>query len=334
MKRDSLLVQTLLVAVCLALVCCSRTAGPPKIRIAVGTGTGASTVVYLAKSLGFFEQEGLDVEVEELSGAAKTMEALAGGSVEVGLSTYEQTVQLCATGREVKNFFLISTSLTLVLAGAPGAPAIKQIEDLKGGTVGVTSIGSATQNWVNMILIKHGMKPSDVTPVSIGGGATAVAAVENRKVDAALLTSPAFETLRDRRPDIPVLLDLRTADGTKNVFGTPQIPVVGAVATSRWLAENPATAKRIARGLAKAARWMHDRPAAEIATKLPPSLQSPGSDAAVRSLELLRPSFSLDGRMIPGGPEVIRDYLKLVVDPALSVDLAKTYTDEFLEAKP
>ena len=42
----------------------------------------------------------------------------------------------------------------------------------------------------------------------------------------------------------------------------------------------------------------------------------------------------IDDPMPSNGAEAIRDVLKPAVDPSLSVDLAKTYTDEFLEAKP
>lgn len=327
-------VTALLAAVCLFLASCSKPAGRPKVRIAASIGTLALFHLYLTKSLGFWEQEGIDVELEEFSGSAKSLEAVIGGSADISATTYEQAVQVSATGREVKCFFLLSNTLIMVLVAAPGQPAIHRIEELKGRTVGLSGVGSVSQNWLNLILLRHDMKPADVAPVTIGSGAAAVAAVENRKVDAAFLTSTTFEALRDRRPEIKVLLDLRTAEGTQKLFGVPGIPTTAVVASSRWLAENPDTARRVSRALGRAARWTHDHSPAEIATNLPQSPQATGSDALRRSLEIGKPSLSLDGRMIPGGPEVIRDYLKLVVDPSLNIDLAKTYTNEFLDPQP
>lgn len=315
------------------LASCSRPGARPRVRIAVLSTSIATLEVYLAKSLGLFEQEGPDVHLEELSSTGKTMEALLGGSVAICASTYEQTLQAAARGRDVRSFFLLYTFPNMALVLSPGRPLTK-IEQLKNGTVGVTSLGSASQNYLSLILLRHGMSLADVQPVAIGTAATSIAALENNKVDAAMLNSIPLEMLRARRPDVKVLVDLRTREGTAALFGVPHVPVGTVVSSSRWLAENPDTARRITRALGRAAGWIHERPSTEVAASLPASWHTPGSDAALRSLELAMPALSRDGRMPPGGPEAIRDFLKLAVDPSLNVDLAKTYTNEYLEAKP
>ncbi|MBL8210503.1 MAG: ABC transporter substrate-binding protein [Bryobacterales bacterium] len=313
---------------------CLRPGTRPRVRIAVLSTSIGTLAVYLAKSLRFFEQEGLDVHLEELSSTGKTMEALLGGSVAICASTYEQTLQAAALGRDVRSFFLLYTFPNNALVVAPGRPLITTIEQLKNKTVGVTSLGSASQNYLSIILLRHGMSLADVQPVAIGTAGTSIAALENNKVDAAMLTSIPLETLRARRPGMKVLVDLRTPEGTAVVFGVPHVPVGAVVSSSRWLVENPDTARRITRALARAAGWIHERSSIEVAASLPASWHTPGSGAAQRSLELAMPALSRDGRMPQGGPEAIRDFLKLAVDPSLNVDLMKTYTNEFLEAKP
>lgn len=324
----------ILLLLCLLLASCSRPGAKPRVRVAVLSAAVGQLPVYLAKSLGFFEQEGLDVQLEELNSTAKTMEALLGGSADVSATTYEQTLQATAMGRELRSFFLMLVRPNMVLAAVPGRPQIARVQDLKGRTVGVAGLGSASHNYLNLVLIRHGLKPADVTAVSVGAAAPAVAAMENGKVDAALLVSLTFETLRLRKPDTKVLADLRTAEGTEAAFGFSKLPITAAVASPRWLSENPDTARRLTRALVRAARWIDGHSTAEIAANLPEPLQAGGSDAALRSLELVKSSLSVDGRMPPGGPEAVRDYLKLVVDPSLNVDLAKTYTNEFLETQP
>ncbi len=178
------------------------------------------------------------------------------------------------------------------------------------------------------------MTLADVTPVGIGSAASALAAVENGKVDAAFLTSFSFETLRARRLDIKALFDLRAAEGNSALFSVPNFPVSATVASSRWLTANPDTARHLTRALAWAARWIHDHPVAEVAAELPPSLRPPSPESPVRTLEISMPMLSRDDRMPPGGPEAVLHYLKLAVEPSLNVDLAKTYTNEFLEPAP
>ncbi len=317
-----------------SIASCSRAVATRKLRVSVAASSVAQLHVYLAESLGFFKQDGLDVELEETNSTSKTMEALLGGSVEVCASTYEQTVQAASMGREIKSFFLLFTFPNNVVVGSPSWPEIVSIAHLKHRTVGVTALGSASQNYLNLTLLRRGMKPADVTPVAIGASASAVAAVENGKVDAAVLTSLSFEVLRARHPEVKVLADLRTPAGTAALFGAPHVPIGAAVASSRWLAGNRDAACRVARALGRAAQWIHQRSAAEIAANLPHSLRTPGSEAALRSLQYAMLGLSRDGRMPRGGPEAIHDYLKLAVDPSIEVDLATTYTNEYLEANP
>ena len=319
---------------CLLLASCAQPGAKPKIRIAILSGAVAQLHIYMAKHLGFFEREGLDVHLEEFSSTGKTMEALVGGSVEIGASTYEQTVQVASMDRGVKAFFVLFTSPSMVLTVAAGRPQINKVAHLKGRMVGVTSLGSASQNNLSLILIRNGMTLADVTPVAIGTAASAIAAVENAKVDAAMLTSLTFETLRGRRPEITVLVDARTVEGTTALFGVPHIPIVAVASSSRWLLQNPDIARRVVRALTRAGRWIQEHPAEEVAANMPESFRVPGSDAHLKALRLALPAYSVDGRMPPDGPAAVLAYLKVAVDPSLNVDLSKTYTNEYLEGKP
>jgi len=54
----------------------------------------------------------------------------------------------------------------------------------------------------------------------------------------------------------------------------------------------------------------------------------------LKSLRLALPAYVVDGRMPPDGPAAVLANLKVAVVPSLNVDLSKTYTNEYLEAKP
>lgn len=59
---------------------------------------------YMADALGYYKQEGVTVKVEEVAGGSKAMQALLGGSADVAVGAYEQTIQIAAEGRRVQSF--------------------------------------------------------------------------------------------------------------------------------------------------------------------------------------------------------------------------------------
>ncbi len=313
---------------------CSHADNRPRLRMAVMAGSIGHLPMYLAHSLGYFADEGLDVHMEELNSTARTMEAVLGGSVDFGASTYEQVLQMQGEGGSVKAFFLLALRPTQVLVVSPRSPGIRRIADLKGRTVGVTSLGSATQSVLSRLLVNYGMTLADVTPVAIGSSGTAVAAVEHGKVDAAMLVSLAFENLRARNPGVTVLLDARTAEGCRELFGVPVVPGSAVVATPRWLAENGGTARRVTRALARAAKWIQEQPLDEMHRHFPAALRSSNAEADRRALEIMRSSLSTDGRMPPEGPAAAMAFLHSAGHTRLPADPSEAYTEEFLETKP
>src|SRR5262249_46433699 len=74
----------------------------PKLRLAVG---GKSAIFYLPLSiterLGFFKDAGLDVEIADVQSGARALQSLIGGSAELGVGTFDHTIQMQAKGQPV-----------------------------------------------------------------------------------------------------------------------------------------------------------------------------------------------------------------------------------------
>src|SRR5947209_7822830 len=99
--------RRVLLAGLLLLAGCGGGARP--VRIAVG-GQGALRFfpVYLARELGLFDAEGVQVSIDGLPGSAKAMQALLGGSADVGAGFYDQTIQIASEGRQVRAFVTLT----------------------------------------------------------------------------------------------------------------------------------------------------------------------------------------------------------------------------------
>jgi NitT/TauT family transport system substrate-binding protein len=288
--------------------------------------------VILAQSLGYYEEEGLAVHIENVQSNTKAAHALVGGSADVSTGTFTQVLGLTAQGRDVKAFLTMMVQSQVVLVASPGwGNSIRTVRDLRGTPVGVGGFGGPANMALNWILAQNGLAPSDVTIVSIGTLATAVAAVERGKVAAAILNDVEYLMLRKRGIDTVLLADTRGRENTKRCFGVEEYPGVVLIATGQWLRENPDTARRLARAMKRSMQWMHRQSAALVIDRFPAQYRG-DRDIDIEVTSTLLPMFSDTGKMPREGAQAIRRVASVSV-PAIrssTFGVSKTYTNEFV----
>ena len=172
-----------------ALALMSGAALAQKVTIAVG---GAACLCYLptvlAEQLGEYKKAGVEVELVDFKGGSQSLTAVIGGSADVVSGYFDHCVNLAAKNQALEAFVVYDRypGLTLVV-GPKQTGKIKSVEDLKDKKVGVSAPGSSTDFFLKYLLNKHGVDPNSVGVVGIGLGATAVAAMEQGSVDAAVM---------------------------------------------------------------------------------------------------------------------------------------------------
>src|SRR5262249_45133109 len=192
------------------LTACARSGSSgAHVRIAVG---GQNQMVYLpttlAEELGYYREEGLDVELQDFAGGAKALQALVGGSADVVSGFYDHTIQMAAEGKPLVAFVTMLRYPGLVLVTSPRRPGtVTKIEDLRGRIAGVTTAGSSSQMMLTYMLQRHGVPADAVSITAIGSAATAIAAIEHGRVDAGMMADPAFTVVVKRNPTVRVLAD-------------------------------------------------------------------------------------------------------------------------------
>ena len=307
------------------------------VRIAVG---GQSQLLYLptvlTQELGFYEDEGLNVELQDFSGGSKALQALVGGSADVVSGFYDHTIQMQAEGRELIAFVSMLRFPGLVLVTSPQAAGkVATIADLKGRIAGVTTAGSSTHMLLSYLLQRNGVRPDGVSITAIGTAATAIAALEHGKVDAAMMADPAFTLVLRRNPTVHVLADLRHAQGVKRAFGSDTYPGSVLYATGDWIRGNRDTTQRLARALVRTLEWMHKHSAQDIADKAPAAFRGEDPALYVEALKHSMPMYSPDGLMAADGAESVRTLLAESIEKVRNakIDLSKTYTNEFVNGR-
>jgi len=306
------------------------------VRVATYTqGSLTALPLVLAEQLGYFKQEGLAVDVEEMASGAKASQALVGGSADVASAFYELTLQMAAQGRNLISFVNLARYPGYVLMGSPAsASKVHRVEDLKNSMVAISSPGSPTDQFLKYVLIHHGLPADAASTVAAGSNAARVAILEHGGVAAAVLSDPAASQFLKRHPNTTMLADVRNSAGVRQLFSTDTYVSAVLTSSAQWLQRNPDSAHRIARAMNRSLDWMQHHTLEEIAKQTPEKLK--GSDAAVFA-EALRASFSSfppDGRFESGGINAVRKVLT-ATDPQAklaSLDLAKTYTNEFVTA--
>lgn len=304
------------------------------VRLAVG---GMAQLVYLpttlAQRLGHYREEGLNVQLQDFPGGAKALQAMLGGSADVVSGFYDHTLQMAVEGRALQSFVSILQYPGLALVASPATKRpVDRIAHFRGATVGVTAPGSSTHFFLNYLLRKHLVDPDEVAVVGIGHGATALAAVQTGRVDAAVVTDPALAQLVRSAPRLAILADTRTPEGVRDLFGVKQYPASVFYSQRSWMGRHKDTARRLARAMKRTLHWISTHTAQQIAARMPPEHVGPDRSLYEEALMMSMGIYSPDGVMQPEGPKAVLEVLSLSIKALknATIDLAATYTNEFV----
>lgn len=340
----------LLAGLALLLTACGTpSATPPGQSAAGGDGGGGETVTIgvggqtlltylpttLAEQLGYYEEQGLDVDLQDLQGGSKALTAMIGGSTDVTSGYYEHTIQMQAKNQPIEAFvnMNLSSGLALVVADK-NKNSITSVADLMGKNVGVTAPGSSTDMFVKYLLAQNGMKTTDASVSAIGAGSSAVAAVENGQVDAAVMLEPDITVLGKRLGHDPTIItDVRTLDGLQKVFGTRAWPSSSLYAKTEWLEKNPETATKLAAAITKTLDYIANHSGKEIAAEMPEKFAGGDEAQYAAVIDDLKKTLSHDGKFTEDGVKAVLETQR-VANPEIGdkeIDLSKTYTNEFIK---
>jgi NitT/TauT family transport system substrate-binding protein len=235
----------------------------------------------------------------------------------------------------VRGFLVLLTRPATALAVAPAlSGTIRTIRDLGGHTVGVSTPGSWTHQFLNFLLVTNGLSPEDVSTVSVGMSASSVAALEHGTVDAAVLLAGAVTAFEERHPSNPFVADTRTVAGARQVFGSETFPSLSLLAEDRWLRANADTARRLARAVKKGMRWVRDRPAEQVRQMIPDAARM-SEKADLQAIQRMQQGLSTEGLMPAGSAELVENFVA-ISNPkvrAAHIDTARIYTNEFASVR-
>jgi NitT/TauT family transport system substrate-binding protein len=323
----------LLLAGALALTSAAAAgAAKEKVRLAVGSRPG--NIVYLqidlARALGYFEQEGLDVKIQYFDGGTPAAQALASKSFDFSANSIDHAITMRSAGNQLLMVasFTDLPCVTLVVR-KDLRPQIRSIRDLKGRRIGITAVGAGTHVLAASVLHNAGYSLRDVETVPVGSGDPFIAAMVQKRIDVGMATDPTTTRLL-LSGEASVLLDMTTQDETGLIFNGPY-QFTGLMTRPDVVRDRPAVAQAMVNAIVKTNRFIAGHSAAEIAANLPASIVG-DRYIYVKSLEHSRPAFSKEGAITAAAVENnIQSQITFgLVAKANSLDPALFINDRFV----
>jgi len=241
-------------AACLALALMGSTGAlaqekrGEKIRVGGGSASAAQMSLWFAKEGGYYDKNGLNVEVISIPGSSLAIQAMLSGELPIIQAGGAGPIQAALSGTDV---VIVATIAKKFNWWIYAQPSIHRIEDLKGKIFGTTRFGTQSDLASRIALRRAGIDPErDITMVQTGGPAETISAMVAGKVHAAAVTPPA--TMQARKAKLKDLIDLSKLD--------IEYHVNGVVTTRRYLKSNEDTVRRFLKAYIEgAARGRQDK---------------------------------------------------------------------------
>lgn len=308
---------------------------PEKKNITIAVG-GKNLFYYLPLSVaerkGFFKDEGLEVEIPDFAGGSKALQAMVGGSADMVSGAYEHTINMAAKKQPIKAVVLQAKYSSIVLLlPKDKAARYKGPADLKGLKVGVSAPGSSTNMFVNNILAKGGLKPTDISVVGVGTGSGGVAAMDKGEIDAISNLDPLITQLESTGKFVAVA-DSRTEKGMKEIYGGDYHASVIYI-TEEFIKKNPNTVQAVVNAIVRADRWIAKATPQEIVDLMPDAYKAGNPSLYKQGLLKNMIGYSEDGQMSMKAAQnvykVLKQFEPSVIAAGDSIKLDQTFDNSF-----
>ncbi|MCL2580848.1 MAG: ABC transporter substrate-binding protein [Streptosporangiales bacterium] len=309
-------------------------AGLPTVTLMVG---GIDKQIYLpyqlAQGLGYYKKYGVNVTLStETQGGTGAEEAMASGQVDMAGAWYTHTLDFQQKGKSVEDI--------VNLSGAPGerimcaaGTNITSPAQWKGKTIGVTDLGSGTDQLTQYLAARYHLTTKDFHRAGVGDGSTFISALKQHTIDCGMTTQPTVATV-EKMGIGHSAFDLATTAGVKKWLGGP-VPTAGVLAQTSWVSAHKPEAQKVVDALVATMHYIHTHSAADIADHLPASYTSNSTVTKadyIKALTQDKGQFLPDGMMPADGPKTAEAIGRVDGSIKGPVSLPPTYTNSFAQA--
>lgn len=160
--------------------------------------------VYVAKDLGYFDEEGINVEFAQFESGLQALRGGVAGGLDILGASSEPVIAAISRGAKIRSIFSYAHRLTVVMAAQE---SIRKPADLRGKNLGIQEVGAFREVMTRAVLQTAGLTAQDVNyiPVSSAGYITALL---GNKIDTAILHIDQAYMARTKEASLHVLVPL------------------------------------------------------------------------------------------------------------------------------
>lgn len=265
---------------------------------------------------GFFKQNGLDIQETAFAGDAKMQQAMAGGSIDIGVGS-GPALAFIVKGAPVKGVAeMAGPPLLLAIVVRPNGP--QTTADLKGKKISVSTAGSLTYWLVSETSRRQGWGPNGIEIEPMGAMAGQLAALRRGDIDGVIM-------------DVSTALDLEKKGEGRILVRFKDISdfVTHVIfASNNLIAARPDAIRGFLKGWFATIAFMRANKAETVAIDAQVLHKDP--DIISRTYDEVMPMFSDNGKFNPKGLQVLaKSFVELHTLPN-EPDMSKLYTEAFL----
>ncbi|HTD80311.1 MAG TPA: ABC transporter substrate-binding protein [Chloroflexota bacterium] len=221
-----------------------------KLRVGVATSPAPAlpeATLWLARDLGFYQKEGLDVEITEVNATPSLITALRAGEIDIGDINSEDVIRLTASkdlemrtinSASGRNFFMIV-----------GKDSLGSILELQGKSFAIARVGSQDHTLSAKVMAAKGLQPDAVNYVAVGAPNLRAQALVAGQIDATTMSLGTWVTVQNQK-NIKVLVNV------DDYFNALPLANKGNAVTMKVLAEKPEALRRFTAALIKTSRYL------------------------------------------------------------------------------
>jgi NitT/TauT family transport system substrate-binding protein len=186
----------------------SAAAQEGRIRAAYSAMSGSMAWVWAAHEGGYFDQQGLKVDIVYIGGTAQLFQAMLAGEIGFGIGGGPSIINANAQRRSI---VAVAGTLNRMVMKIMGAPQVRTPADLRGKRIAVTRYGTTTDFSARLFLKKWGLSADkDTAILQVGSVPNVLAALQNGTTQAGALSPPAH--LQAEGLGFSELMDLAKSD--------------------------------------------------------------------------------------------------------------------------
>ena len=220
-----------------------------KIRLSHSALESSNSVWYIAQERGFYKKNGLDVELLFIPSTTTSVSSLVAGDVHVANASGGGVASAVVAGADLVMVACYLNSLPYELVVNQ---SVKSAEDLKGKSIGISRIGSASDVAARALIRGLGMEPDkQVLIMQVGGPAERAAAFRTGRI-AGFPSPPGIIHLAK---GIPFRVLISTADFQKRF----DFPFICATTTRSYLSRQRDTVKKVVMAHIEATQFFKTR---------------------------------------------------------------------------